>query len=460
MKSSSSNSEERERCKRCNWKKDKCTPTTWHVLKGSSHILEISIRTILYVRRPRLVEIAFRTFFGEEHQTFRKNMFHNLDQLQLQFERENLHEVNAKDCLKVLRTQFKKFFASNEVNSSDRLNQIWQENFKDYTGCESKNYKGNLIKYLDILEEFIDKRVLKYGELRMKESEVKAIKETKKWLNEAILHEHEIEKSLKLQSKDVQINTVNTLNVNSVVMEDKCYGKENNRSSGIESEKHDTSSRSENNTHNEDADIRPATDKEPMAEVQVTSKHNILANGQQHAEQPKFNNEEKVDQDVEQCQVKNPLLDAELFKKKYIVEKEVYNKLSNRFSRLEKHYVSLEISIQKRNKGVTSDVKLKCKHGSAWGVLKDHHKWRGVKAVVPGRCVRTTEDIEDPNDTISRPPGKCIPRIKNPTRPNQQDHLRRVKKLSRICTEGMTPEDAANIEKFKDEIRAIYFGAS
>ncbi|GKF09419.1 hypothetical protein Tco_0043643, partial [Tanacetum coccineum] len=49
-----------------------------------------------------------------------------------------------------------------------------------------------------------------------------------------------------------------------------------------------------------------------------------------------------------------------------------------------------------------------------WDVLKNHHKWRGVKAVVPGRRVRTAEDIEEPNelfrgDTIPHPPGKPMP---------------------------------------------------
>ncbi|GKE68837.1 hypothetical protein Tco_1526909, partial [Tanacetum coccineum] len=86
--------------------------------------------------------------------------------------------------------------------------------------------------------------------------------------------------------------------------------------------------------------------------------------------------------------------------------------------------------------------------------------------VLPGRHVRTGEDIEDPNelfrdDIIPRPPSKpSLPRMKNLTRLNQRDHLRRIKKLSMICTEGMTPEDAANIKKLKDEIRAEYFGAS
>ncbi|GJY83191.1 hypothetical protein Tco_0496567 [Tanacetum coccineum] len=53
-------------------------------------------------------------------------------------------------------------------------------------------------------------------------------------------------------------------------------------------------------------------------------------------------------------------------------------------------------------------------HYDTWDVLKDHHKWRGVKVVKPGRRVRTTEDLEEPNelfrdDTIPRPPGKPRP---------------------------------------------------
>ncbi|GJX80022.1 hypothetical protein Tco_0328171 [Tanacetum coccineum] len=45
---------------------------------------------------------AFHSFFGEEHQTFRLKMFHNLDQLRLQLERENLLEVNPRTCLEAL----------------------------------------------------------------------------------------------------------------------------------------------------------------------------------------------------------------------------------------------------------------------------------------------------------------------------------------------------------------------
>ncbi|GJZ93842.1 hypothetical protein Tco_0666045 [Tanacetum coccineum] len=63
----------------------------------------------------------------------------------------------------------------------------------------------------------------------------------------------------------------------------------------------DTSSRSGNDAHADDANIRPIYDEEPMAEVQTTAEINIFATGQQHTEHPEFNNEGKVDQNAEQC---------------------------------------------------------------------------------------------------------------------------------------------------------------
>ncbi|GKC12981.1 hypothetical protein Tco_1009763 [Tanacetum coccineum] len=53
-------------------------------------------------------------------------------------------------------------------------------------------------------------------------------------------------------------------------------------SSGTESENQDTSSRSGNDTHVEDADIKPMNDKEPMAEVQMTVEYHVLVNEHKH----------------------------------------------------------------------------------------------------------------------------------------------------------------------------------
>ncbi|GJZ22994.1 hypothetical protein Tco_0560453 [Tanacetum coccineum] len=76
----------------------------------------------------------------------------------------------------------------------------------------------------------------------------------------------------------------------------------NTESIGTESKEQDTSSRSGNDAHADDADIRPIYDEEPIFEVQTTTDINIFATGQQHTEQPEFNNEGKVDQNVNKVQ--------------------------------------------------------------------------------------------------------------------------------------------------------------
>nr|GEV68636.1 hypothetical protein [Tanacetum cinerariifolium] len=60
--------------------------------------------------------------------------------------------------------------------------------------------------------------------------------------------------------------------------------------SRIESKEHDTSSRSGNDAQDDGVDIRPIYDEEPMAMVQTTAKINVFTLGQQHTEQPEFNN--------------------------------------------------------------------------------------------------------------------------------------------------------------------------
>nr|GEV82215.1 hypothetical protein [Tanacetum cinerariifolium] len=63
----------------------------------------------------------------------------------------------------------------------------------------------------------------------------------------------------------------------------------------------DTSSRSGNDAHDDDTDIRPIYDEETMAEVQMTAKIDVFAIGQEHTEQPEFNNEGEVVQNAKEC---------------------------------------------------------------------------------------------------------------------------------------------------------------
>ncbi|GKA10695.1 hypothetical protein Tco_0690128 [Tanacetum coccineum] len=164
--------------------------------------LETHLHDLYLLNSPYVVDAfkpAFRSFFGEEHQTFKLKMFHNLDQLRLQLERENLHGVNAKTYLQALRTQFKEFLASKGVNATDLLNQGWQQDFEDSTRCEPNAYRRELLENLDTLESVIHRVVNTYGVLRMKENEVNALKENGSQLDDEILHEHQIKSSVKMQ---------------------------------------------------------------------------------------------------------------------------------------------------------------------------------------------------------------------------------------------------------------------
>ncbi|GKF68922.1 hypothetical protein Tco_0198601 [Tanacetum coccineum] len=87
-------------------------------------------------------------------------------------------------------------------------------------------------------------------------------------------------------TKEEKVNTSKALDASLIETE----------STRTESGEQDTSSKSGNDAHADDADIRPIYDEEPMAEVQTIAKINIFATGQQHTEQPEFNNEGEVDQ--------------------------------------------------------------------------------------------------------------------------------------------------------------------
>ncbi|GJS61674.1 hypothetical protein Tco_0656458 [Tanacetum coccineum] len=128
-------------------------------------------------------------------------------------------------------------------------------------------------------------------------------------------------------------------------------------SSGTTLKEQDTSSRSGNDAHADDADIRPIYDEEPMAEVQTTAEINIFATGQQHTEQPEFNNEGEVDQNAEQCHDTCPLpahltdnhtteLSNQSLEFENIRLKKTVAQFQKDFLRMEAHCVNLELKYQ------------------------------------------------------------------------------------------------------------------
>ncbi|GJT35855.1 hypothetical protein Tco_0926274 [Tanacetum coccineum] len=122
-------------------------------------------------------------------------------------------------------------------------------------------------------------------------------------------------------------------------------------------EEKDTSSRSGNDAHADDAYIRPIYDEEPMVDVQMTAEINVFATGQQHTEQPEFNNEGEVDQNTEQCHDTCPLpakftvnqttkLSNQSLESKNICLKKTVAQFQKEFLRMEAHCVNLEHKYQ------------------------------------------------------------------------------------------------------------------
>ncbi|GJU93685.1 hypothetical protein Tco_1318441 [Tanacetum coccineum] len=346
MESSNSNSKERELqlTQRLSKQRHSICMTWFEQLETHLHDLYL-------LNSPYAVDAfkpAFCSFFGDEHQTFKLKMFHNLDQLRLQLERENLHGVNAKTCLQALRTQFKGFLASKGVNATDLLNQGWQQDFEDFTRCEPSAYRRDLLENLDTLEAVIHRAVITYGRLQLQSQDVQinpveAVDDClnvsksswielenhnalSKSVNETQLQQHE---SLVTESTTLEANLnsdVKALDAGSVITE----------SSETKSDMHDTSNSSRTYiTHVVDANIRPVNDQVPSAVVRLTVPHNVLA--------------------TEQYQAKSHLLKAELVKSKEMIEKETYNELSCMFLLLEKHCISLEISMQQKEENFQSN---------------------------------------------------------------------------------------------------------
>ncbi|GKA07608.1 hypothetical protein Tco_0686832 [Tanacetum coccineum] len=122
-------------------------------------------------------------------------------------------------------------------------------------------------------------------------------------------------------------------------------------------EKQDKNSRSGNDTQAEGADIRLSNDTKPLNDVLSTAAYNVFANDRPYAEQPKFINERKIDQDAEQYLDKRPLLasvienkTAESLNQTLESENDCHKKtiaqLQKDFSKLEAQSIAFEITLQ------------------------------------------------------------------------------------------------------------------
>ncbi|GKE30032.1 hypothetical protein Tco_1445416, partial [Tanacetum coccineum] len=137
---------------------------------------------------------------------------------------------------KVLKTQFQMFIKS-RIYLDDEFVVMTRNYFLQYTQLEIPEFHDTLIQHMESV---------------------------KKPINERALHKREYDTRVnerQIQTTEGKIDMGKALDASLV----------NTKSSRAESKEQDTSSRSRNDTHADDADIRPIYDEEPMAEVQTTA---------------------------------------------------------------------------------------------------------------------------------------------------------------------------------------------
>ncbi|GJS63538.1 hypothetical protein Tco_0678102 [Tanacetum coccineum] len=172
-------------------------------------------------------------------------------------------------------------FIKSRMYLDDEFVVMTRNYFLQYTQLPIPEFRDTLIQHVELVKKLIDEKALHKREYDTRVNE------------------------RQIQITEGKVDTGKALDASLV----------NTESNGTESKEQDTSSRSRNGAHDDDAYIRPIYDEEPMVEVQTTTEINVFATGQQHTKQLEFNNEGEVDQNAEQCHDTCPLL-AKLTDKK------------------------------------------------------------------------------------------------------------------------------------------------
>ncbi|GKB34512.1 hypothetical protein Tco_0879454 [Tanacetum coccineum] len=193
-------------------------------------------------------------------------MFLNVDQLEKQLDKEEFQEIGSMDSFKVVETRFQMFIKS-RMYMDDEYVVMTRNYFLQYTQLAIPEFRDILIQHMEYVKKSIDERA-------------KHKKVYNNWVNERLM-----------QTTEDKVDSSKALDASLV----------DTKSSGTALKEQDTSSRSGNDAHADDADIRHIYNEKPMAEVQTTAEINIFATRQQHIEQPEFNNKGEVDQNAEQC---------------------------------------------------------------------------------------------------------------------------------------------------------------
>ncbi|GJS53371.1 hypothetical protein Tco_0626733 [Tanacetum coccineum] len=169
-----------------------------------------------------------------------------------------------------------KLLSNNDLKGT-RIEYGFKRAFTTLFGQDLETFTGTMFLNMDQFEKLLDNKefqeigsMASFKILEFRDILIQHMEYVKKSIDERALHKREYDTTVnerQMQTKEGKVDTCKAL----------------------------------------DDNIRPIYDEEPMAEVQTTAKINVFATGQQHTEQPEFNNEGEVDQNAKQCHDTCPL---------------------------------------------------------------------------------------------------------------------------------------------------------
>ncbi|GJV30242.1 hypothetical protein Tco_1386690 [Tanacetum coccineum] len=149
-------------------------------------------------------------------------MFLNVDQLEKQLDKDDFQEIGSMDDFKVLETQFQMFIKS-RMYMDDEYVVMTHNYFLQYTQLEIPEFHDTLIQHMESVKKSIDERAKHKQDYDIRVNE------------------------RQIQTTEGKVDTRKAVDASLV----------NTESIGIESKEQDTSNRSGNDAHADDADIRP-----------------------------------------------------------------------------------------------------------------------------------------------------------------------------------------------------------
>ncbi|GKF92479.1 hypothetical protein Tco_0279198, partial [Tanacetum coccineum] len=111
-------------------------------------------------------QYEFGRICGEEFNTFKSTLVHNMDNLAKQLNTEVLHEKDSKSALSVIKVQFHKFLQSEVLKPSNHKGEHIRKIFKEYTRMEAQSFKDLIIQNMDSIEKCIVERALHEQEIQ------------------------------------------------------------------------------------------------------------------------------------------------------------------------------------------------------------------------------------------------------------------------------------------------------